>query len=1614
MSTTNKLHTAVSCKHLFTLLTLCMWAAVGFSQTDQCANAGDLPILFNGFMTGTLSPTAPADFSLATVEPGESFSPAVTAAGQTQKSVWYRFTLPTTRSVSIVLGQYGALMAPGDLGLTVYKTSSCLPADSLVSTRLSPLTDFDTTSSSCVEAGTYLVQVSGKASANGLAYIQLILGQPAAAYDLTTQAYNFGTLTNGTQSVDYAVDCQSTEDITEFCTSLSNPGAYNKSSWQVFTTPSSFERIVFSLTPQTAPPGQVFGYRLYRGDVRISAVTVVTACDSLTTGANDTASRSYTCGQLRGSTVYSVELFFRQDFRDNIHVSLTTTTPLVQNSNITTCGSSYQLPWGQLVSTSGSYSDTIRAMAGCDSLIRNVQLLFANGSTAVAVQQFKDTICQGGSFALPWGPLVSTGGLYADTLRYLSGCDSVIRLEDLYIRTWNRDTVAVSLCGNQSYTLPGGTTVNSPGFYPDTLHYQNSSCDSLIRIFQISVALDSSTRDTVTLCSGTPYTLPWGPVITAPGIYKDTATSLLGCDSLIRSITILVNEPLVKNILASICPGQSYTFPSGRLVSLPGTYQDTVRALRGCDSLITNLDLRLQSTLTSDTLVRICEGQTYTLPWGTVVSMDSVYRDTVRTAAGCDSLVRSVTISLSRVTLTLDTVLSCSGPPYTLPWGTIVNSSGSYRDTLRNTRGCDSLIRTVDLQLNTPLVNHISAATCPGQPYTLPSGRVVSLPGAYQDTLRALGGCDSLITVLDLSIISAGKKDTTVTICAGQSYTLPWGPLVNTDSVYRDTLRTASGCDSLVRSVTLRVYTLKVTSDTVINCSGMPFTLPWGMVVSTGGTFSDTTRSLGGCDSLIQHITVRINTPLMKDVSASICASQSYTLPSGRVVSLPGQYQDTVRALAGCDSLVTRLDLSLITSLRRDTTVTICEGASYALPWGPVVTAEGQYKDTIRTTTGCDSLLLSLDLKIQKVTVTRDTVTVCAGQPYALPWGQMVTAPGTYRDTLRYASGCDSLVRTLTLALTVSFTDSASASFCTGSSYTLPWGMTVTTAGQYWDTIRTLAGCDSLIRLVDLRENGLTTLTDTASLCSRGNYTLPWGTVVTVPGLYTDTLKHQSGGCDSLVRRLVLLSNTPLYRDTAAFFCAGSTYTLPWGVAVATAGVYGDTLRYAAGCDSLIRSVHLRELAPAFRSLDTSICSGQVYTLPSGKTIQTAGIYQDTIPSSMGCDSLIWQVRLSIHSPVTISIDTLIYAGQNYTLPWGEVVNAAGVYTDTLPYTSGCDSLISIIHLAVNAVRWQTTAATICQGSGYTLPWGPVVFSAGPYRDTLRSAGGRDSLIREVVLSVQTPQTLPQSLSVCGGSYRLPWGQIVYNSGSYSDTLASTAGCDSLIRIIDLRMVSPVRETLPATICQGQSFTLPWGKVVTAGGLYADTLRSGAGCDSLIRSVDLTLHPAPLVRISKSNDINCQLGSATLSASGGGRYSWSPGTSLSDTTVYNPVATPNVSTLYRVRVSGPNGCETEDSIWVAVNIADPEKGFLVPNAFTPDHDGLNDCFGIRHWGAVTDLHFSIYNRWGQLIFQTSNPADCWDGTYRNARLPSGTFVYLIRANTLCGRVERKGTVTLIR
>jgi gliding motility-associated-like protein len=145
---------------------------------------------------------------------------------------------------------------------------------------------------------------------------------------------------------------------------------------------------------------------------------------------------------------------------------------------------------------------------------------------------------------------------------------------------------------------------------------------------------------------------------------------------------------------------------------------------------------------------------------------------------------------------------------------------------------------------------------------------------------------------------------------------------------------------------------------------------------------------------------------------------------------------------------------------------------------------------------------------------------------------------------------------------------------------------------------------------------------------------------------------------------------------------------------------------------------------------------------------------------------------------------------------------------------------------------------------------------------------------------------------------------------------------------------------------------------------------------------------------------------------GSPHLTWSPANGLNSTDGYNPTASLQNDQVYYLSAITDLGCQAFDSVKIRVyNL----PGVLVPSAFTPNNDGLNDLLRPRYNGIKHLDFFSVYDRWGQLVFTTSDMTKGWDGKTKDQLQNNGTFVWIVSAEGFDGkRFQLKGTTTIIR
>jgi len=191
-----------------------------------------------------------------------------------------------------------------------------------------------------------------------------------------------------------------------------------------------------------------------------------------------------------------------------------------------------------------------------------------------------------------------------------------------------------------------------------------------------------------------------------------------------------------------------------------------------------------------------------------------------------------------------------------------------------------------------------------------------------------------------------------------------------------------------------------------------------------------------------------------------------------------------------------------------------------------------------------------------------------------------------------------------------------------------------------------------------------------------------------------------------------------------------------------------------------------------------------------------------------------------------------------------------------------------------------------------------------------------------------------------------------------------------------------------------------------------------SGCPKSVRD-SLLIQVIPSIIVNAGRDtmiVPDQLLALEAIASSGTQFNWTPSLGLNNTMIHNPVVQLGNdvdSILYRVRVTDAGGCYGEDDILVKVLKSQPD--ILVPSGFTPNGDGKNDILKPIPVGITELQYFRIYNRWGQLLFSTSQQGIGWDGRYNGIPQGSGTYVFVTQGKDIYGKtVFRKGTAVLIR
>lgn len=400
-----------------------------------------------------------------------------------------------------------------------------------------------------------------------------------------------------------------------------------------------------------------------------------------------------------------------------------------------------------------------------------------------------------------------------------------------------------TICQGDS-VLAQGKSRGTTGTYYDTINV-SSMVDSIV-VTHLTVNPTYLIPQVTTICGGGKILLA-GKMQTTAGIYYDTLSTTLGCDSIIKT-TLVINPSYFIPQYVQLCSGQSY-FAGGANQTTTGIYYDSLLTVQGCDSIIATT-LVISPIYTSTQNLEICTGDSLLLG-GKYRTSTGTYYDSLSTTKGCDSvIVTTLTVNPTYTFITTATI--CNGDSILLG-NKYRKIAGVYYDTLNTKKGCDS-IKVTNLTVNPSYFTTNAMTICNGDSILI-AGAYRTTSGVYQQNLNTINGCDSIVETT-LTVNPTYFKADTITICLGDSAYIAGNYYYN-HAVVSQNFNTAKGCDSTIQT-TLIVNPSYFSTRVVNLCSG-DSVLIGGIYIKTAGVYYDTLSTTKGCDSVIVT-SVNINT----------------------------------------------------------------------------------------------------------------------------------------------------------------------------------------------------------------------------------------------------------------------------------------------------------------------------------------------------------------------------------------------------------------------------------------------------------------------------------------------------------------------------------------------------------------------------------------------------------------------------------------------------------------------------------------------------------------------------------------------------------------------------------
>jgi gliding motility-associated-like protein len=653
------------------------------------------------------------------------------------------------------------------------------------------------------------------------------------------------------------------------------------------------------------------------------------------------------------------------------------------------------------------------------------------------------------------------------------------------------------------------------------------------------------------------------------------------------------------------------------------------------------------------------------------------------------------------------------------------------------------------------------------------------------------------------------------------------------------------------------------------------------------------------------------------------------------------------------------------------------------------------------TLSGCGTLI-AIDWLLQFICPTDTTLLHLQGCSNNLPVfdGQPFTRDTSF--TLVYSSfiGCDSTVH---VTIQVSDADTASLQLQACAGQTIEYaGETLGPGEQREFVFQNAVGCDSVVTVT---VSALPVSVGQEQLVACLGTTVEYEGVALSPGEQREFVFQNAVGCDSLVT--VTVSALPVSVGQEQLeACPGTTVEYE-GVALSPGEQREFVFQNAVGCDSVV-TVTVSALPVSVGQEQLVACLGTTVEY-EGEALSPGEQREFVFQNAVGCDSVVTVTVSAL--PVSVGQEQLETC-LGTTVEYEGVALSPGEQREFVFQNAvGCDSVVTV---TVSALPVSVGQEQLVACLGTTVEYEGEALSPGEQREfVFQNAVGCDSVVT-VTVSALPVSVGQEQLEACPGTTVEYEGEALSPGEQREFVFQNAVGCDSVVTVtVSALPVSVGQEQLEA--CPGTTVEYE-GETLSPGEQREFVFQNAVGCDSV---VTVSVQALPPLEVSiASYPIDCEnplgeLVATVLSGDDGAlSLSWSNGASGP----HLQTALPGSYTLL-----AQNGCEeVRREALLESFLPDPSALFYIPNAFSPNGDGVNDEF--RSYSpaglALTRYELMVFDRWGNMLFRTEDPTAGWDGFHRGRRMNPGMFVWQVRAVALlCEReveVEEKGGVYLVR